>query len=193
MLHWYESWGLFVWLLLALLSFFFQITLQYRDSLENSEILRCMLWNIVFKTLASAMLFLAQSTPRVLEKPSAAHSCSSHPLNISAHSRQAENKDQLSVCPQRVACAPTRGVAANPAARQSSSPAPVPVTTAARALPCLGDLSLEIQGLVCNSHHLDWKRLPCIGWGGGGEGGWELKSCLSKWACECHSRTGIQN
>lgn len=38
------------------------------------------------------MLFLAQSTPRVLEKPSAAHSCSFHPLNIGVHADRLRTK-----------------------------------------------------------------------------------------------------
>lgn len=115
-----------------------------------------MLWKVVFKNLASAMLFLAQSTPRVLEKPSAAHCCSCHPLN------RLRTKPSFSGCPQ--------GWPVPIPGRVAASPAPVPVTTAVCALPGLGDFPLEIQGLDYKSLHLHWKRLPWIGCGVGGQG-----------------------
>lgn len=125
-------------------------------SLENSEILRYT--HAMKHCLQKPGISDAFSGTKYTKGARETLSCSFLLLPSFEHQRsrrQAENKEQLSVCPQRVACAHTRGVAANPAAGQSSSPAPVPVTTAACALPCLGDPSLEIQGLVFKSLHLD--------------------------------------
>ena len=93
-------------------------------SLENSEIYH-MLRTVVFKNLASALLFLAQSPQRVQKPQGATEALSCLFLLLPSfehqHSHgQAENKDQFSVCPQRVACAYTREMAASPASATSS-------------------------------------------------------------------------
>lgn len=99
---------------------------------------------------------------RELQKPSAAHACSSHPLNSNVHTDRLRTKTSSPYVPKEW-LVPTQG-RWKPAQHQlrraqqqdrAEAPPPVPVTTAAHVLPYPGDFYLEIQGLVFKNLHLN--------------------------------------
>lgn len=138
-----------------------------------------------------------------LQKPSAAHFCSFHPLNTNVHTDRLRTKTSSPYVPKGW-LVPTQGKW-QPAQHQpqraqqqdkTEAPPPVPVTTAARVSLCLGDFYLEIQGLVFKSFHLHKltsKNTFMHRLGEKKKRKGKKKSSLSKWACMRHSCTGIQN
>ena len=126
----------------------------YEQSFPKTWHQLCLFWHQVHGGCRS---------PRELQKPSAARSCfcvaSSHPWNTSVHADRLRTRTSSPHVPRRW-LAPTQErwqpTQHQPRRAQqrdgAETPPPVPATTAAHALPYLGDSYLEIQESVFKSH-----------------------------------------